>query len=165
MFDLKKHLDSNEKILLSFRPSRKAYIFQYMFFILLFFLGIFLAGYFVIGTALKSVPYVGVLCMLYSIIILVRLEYRIWSRRYALTNERLMYSRGIIDETFESSMYKYITDIRFEQSLWDKIMNTGSILIDTAGTNNYEIRYRKISDPLKIKKMINDLQTTHVRRK
>ena len=41
-------------------------------------------------------------------------------------------------------------------------MNTGTLTVNTAGTDNYEIRYRKIKNPLEVKKMINDKQTTTV---
>jgi uncharacterized membrane protein YdbT with pleckstrin-like domain len=95
---------------------------------------------------------------------LLRLEYRIWSRRYALTNERMLYSKGIFSEDFKSSSYNKITDVGFHQTFWDKIMNTGTLTVNTAGTDNYEIRYRKIRNPLEVKKMINDKQTPTVLR-
>ena len=100
--------------------------------------------------------------ILFSVIMLLRLEYRIFSRRYALTNERIMYSNGIMSEIFKSAQYNYLSDIEFEQSFWDKIMNTGTLKIHTVGTDNYQIRYRKVSDPIKIKKIINDMQTSHL---
>jgi uncharacterized membrane protein YdbT with pleckstrin-like domain len=93
-----------------------------------------------------------------TVIMLFRLEYRIWSRKYTLTTERALYSKGIFTEEFKSSSYKYITDIEFHQTFWDKIMNTGTLKVNTAGGDNYEIRYRKIYNPLEIKKIINDSQ-------
>jgi hypothetical protein len=92
---------------------------------------------------------------------LVRVEYRIWSRRYGITSERVMYSKGIFYEKFHSAKYGSITDIGLNQSFWDKIMNTGTLNLNTAGTDFYEIRYRKVSDPYKIKKMINDQVPSH----
>jgi len=67
-----------------------------------------------------------------------------------------MYSRGIFYEKFHSAKYGFITDTALYQTFWDKIVNTGTININTAGTDDYEIKYRKILDPYKIKKMIND---------
>ncbi|HIH31637.1 TPA: PH domain-containing protein [Candidatus Woesearchaeota archaeon] len=163
MFNLNKHLDSDEKIVKFFRPSRLAYLLQYLIHIILLILAIIFSFYNEPGSHLfifwNFVNLISKLVLVYSIIMLLRLEYRIWSRRYALTNERLMYSMGIFSEKFKSSSYKYITDIAFHQTFWDKIMNTGTLTINTAGTDRYEIRYRKIRNPLEIKKIINDRQT------
>ena len=162
MFSLNHHLDSDEKIIQFFRPSRKAYIFQYILWILLFLSSIFFAIYKPIGTAYfifwDFINLAAMLVGIFSLIMLIRLEYRIWSRRYALTDERLLYSRGIFSESFRSAPYARVTDIGFEQTFFDKIMDTGTLHINTAGTDNFEIRYRKISRPLEIKRMINDGQ-------
>lgn len=165
MFNIKninEHLDSNEKIIHFFRPSRIAYLFQYILHIAIFFLALFFSFFSIPGSAYfivwDFVNLISILVLIYSVIMLIRLEYRIISRRYALTNERVLYSKGIFSENFKSASYNYITDVGFHQTLWDKIFNTGTLTVNTAGTNNYEIRYRKIRDPLKVKKMINDNQ-------
>jgi uncharacterized membrane protein YdbT with pleckstrin-like domain len=158
--NLNKHLDSDEKIVYFFRPSRKAYILHYILFGILFLGAIMLFSYSAIRktTAFRAILfYFSLLFLIFVIILILRLEYKIWSRRYGLTDQRVMYSAGIFTERFKSANYSYVTDISLYQNLWDKIMNTGTIKIDTAGTNMYEIRYRKISDPYKVKKIINDL--------
>lgn len=159
MFNLNKHLDSDEKIVLFFRPSRKAYILQYLLFIGIIVASIFFFVYFWSQKTiyLTALSYLLVLIIIFSLIHLLRIEYRIWSRKYALTDERLMYSKGIFSEKYKSARYAYVTDIDLNQTIWDKIMNTGTLVIDTAGTDEYEIRYRKVSDPFKIKRTINDL--------
>lgn len=165
MFNIKninEHLDSNEKILHFFRPSRLAYLFQYIIYITIFFSALFFSFFSVSGSAYylfwSFVNLISKIILIFASVMLIRLEYRIWSRRYALTNERLLYSRGIFSENFKSSTYNRITDVGFHQTFWDKIMNTGTITVNTAGTDDYEIRYRKIRNPLEIKKMINDNQ-------
>ncbi|MBN2458857.1 PH domain-containing protein [Candidatus Woesearchaeota archaeon] len=159
MFNLDKHLDSNEKLIIFFRPSRKAYIHHYIIFAKLFL--VFMTLFFMlIEKAEFYFKPLAILCLtaaLFFIVMLARVEYRIWSRRYGLTNERLLYSRGIFDQVFKSSHYNYVTDVGMYQSLWDKMMKTGTIMINTAGTDKYEIKYRKIADPYKIERMINDL--------
>jgi membrane protein YdbS with pleckstrin-like domain len=165
MFNLKnldEHLDSDEKILHFFRPSRLAYLFQYVFHGLLLVMAIFFSIYGEPSSHLfifwKFVNLAALILLFYSLIMIVRLEYRILSRRYALTTERLLYSRGIFSEKFRSSPYHKVTDIGFHQSLWDKLMDTGTLSVNTAGTDNFEIRYRKVKNPHHIKKMINDGQ-------
>lgn len=163
IFNINEHLDSNEKLIEFFRPSRLAYFFHYIIHILILILAIIFTLYDGSSSNLfifwKYLNYIAEIMLVYSVIMLVRLEYRIWSRRYALTDERVLYSKGILSEKFMSSPHTKVTDIGFHQSFLDKIFNTGTLKINTAGTDGYEIRYRKIRDPLKIKKMINDRQT------
>ena len=158
MVNIRKHLDSNEQIIQFFRPSRKAYLFQYFVYILLLVLGIVGYGYFSNDEHwfAPSASYSCLGLFIVMIVLLLRLEYRIWSRRYAITSERILYSRGIFSEQFKSARYNMITDVALRQSLWDKICNTGTLAIDTAGTDQYEIRYRKVNKPFELEKLIND---------
>jgi len=167
LLNLNNHLDSDEKIIKFFRPSRKSYLLHYIFYILLFLIGTFFFFYDPRGSALfifwKFINYAAAIVIAFSIVMLIRIEYRILSRRYALTDQRIMYSNGIFSEIFKSVQYKYISDIEFEQSFWDKVMDTGTLKVHTVGTDEYQIRYRKVSQPMKIKKMINDMQDTHIK--
>jgi len=162
LLNINEHLDSNETVLEFFRPSRLAYLFQYLLHIIIFIAAVIFTFYGQPSSNLfilwKFINLISEIVLVYAIIMILRLEYRIWSRRYALTNERMLYSRGIFSEVFKSVPYYKVTDIGFFQTLWDKIANTGTVTIDTAGTDEYEIRYRKIKRPLEIKKMINDRQ-------
>jgi hypothetical protein len=158
IFDLQNQLDSNEKIILFFRPSRMAYLLNYVLGIIIF---LFWASVTIFSSRMMPILAVSSILVAWTmliivIILLMRIEYRIFSRRYALTTERVLYSNGIFREIFKSTTYDDVTDIALYQNLWDKIVNTGTITLNTAGTPGYEIRYRKVRDPIKIKKMIND---------
>jgi uncharacterized membrane protein YdbT with pleckstrin-like domain len=165
MFDLNlnKHLNSNEKMVLFFRPSRKAYTLHYFLYAVLFIAAIMLLSYSVINgkTSILFVIlfYFSLLFLIFVIILILRLEYRIFSRRYGLTEQRALYGAGIFSERFRSINYSYITDVGLYQNFWDKVMNTGTVKVDTAGTDEYEIRYRKVSDPYNIQKLINELSS------
>lgn len=169
IFNLNNHLDSDEKITMFFRPSRKAYILSYVFYFALLLVALFFVDYGPNGSPLfifwRFVNYASMIVIALIIIMLLHLEYRIWSRKYALTSERIMYSRGIFSEVFKSAQYNYISDIEFEQSFWDKIIDTGTLKIHTVGTDEYQIRYRKVSNPLRIKKMMNDMQGKSIKKK
>lgn len=165
MFDLNlnKHLNSNERMVLFFRPSRKAYILHYILYAVLFIAAIMLLSYSAINdkTSILFVIlfYFSLLFLIFVIILILRLEYGILSRRYGLTEQRALYGVGIFSERFRSINYSYITDVGLYQNFWDKIMNTGTVKVNTAGTNEYEIRYRKVSDPYRIQKLINELSS------
>jgi len=156
--NLNDHLDSSEKIVLFFRPSRKAYLFQYVMWGLLLVIDIIILAFAFAHDEflVVVVGYLMIAGLMAIIIAVLRLEYRIWSRKYGISTEKVLYSRGIFTEHFKSARYTFITDIGLNQTLWDKIVNTGTLKINTAGTDNYEIKFRKVSDPLKLKKMIND---------
>ena len=79
-----------------------------------------------------------------------------------MTSEKVIYSKGIFSEQYKSAPYRFITDIKFEQTFWDKVINTGTIFIDNAGEDDSEIRYREISHPFKIKKIITDMQSSNI---
>lgn len=169
--DLNKHLDSDEKMLLFLRPARIGYFFQYVLVFLFFFAGIFflfaragtasiaIEGFFssILGTLTKGLfSTLSLIAFAFAIILGFKIEWSILSRRYGITSERVMHSKGIFYEKFHSAKYGFITDTALEQSFWDKIVNTGTLEINTAGTDDYEIVFKKIADPIKIKKLIND---------
>ncbi|MFA6089303.1 MAG: ion transporter [Candidatus Woesearchaeota archaeon] len=160
VFNLHHHLGSNEKVLMYFRPSRKERLFYYTFTISLMGLSVIEVIFDIFPQIIISntpVTFVAsYIVFTVSLILLIKAEIKIWSERYTITNERIFYCYGIISEHFKSISYKYVTDISLYQSIWDKIIKTGNLNIHTAGGEgtNFEINY--ISDPLKIKKLIND---------
>jgi len=165
--NIKNHLDSDEKIIYFFRPSRKAYLLQYALSIILFLGALSLLIFSIIPktTTISSIWFkilfvLSLIIILISLISVGKVEYNIFSRRYALTTQRLMYSRGLFTESFKSVMYNNITDVSLEQSFWDRLLNTGTLYIETAGAEKYELRYRKISKPFQVKKKISDLTPT-----
>jgi len=122
MSPIDKHLGSNEKTILRFRPSRKSFIGEYLIFIVLLFfaMGLFLT---VILTILAYIILVA------ALILLIKTEYKVWSKAYALTDARVMISEGIFTEKSMSCVYGNITNLGLTQSFFDKIMNTGAISI------------------------------------
>ena len=97
--------------------------------------------------------------LILSIVLLIRVEYRIWSKRYALTNKRIILSEGIFSEKFRSTVYNKITDLRLNQTMFDKVLNIGTIGIDTAGTDAIEIRFIGVRNPVYIQNKISEMQS------
>jgi len=151
---LSKHLDSDEKMVLFFRPSRKAFIHQYIFFLAVLALCGYFALYFMDNLYFLIVFGIISIFPLYG---LLSNEWKILSNRYAFTNERIFYSNGIFTEDFRSLHYYAITDVSLRQTLWDKIVNTGTLSVNTGGTDYFEINFIKVSDPVELKKKISDL--------
>jgi len=158
-------LDSDEKIIYRCRPARRAFIEEYLLVAMTIIIALALACYRLmlwLNTSYDAARLYTVLSgifFLVALILLIRVELKIWSVRYALTTERIMYSAGILSENFKSTIYSKITDIGLKQSFFDRILNTGTILLDTAGEDDIELVFDKVSRPLEIKRMISDKQT------
>jgi uncharacterized membrane protein YdbT with pleckstrin-like domain len=160
-FNLDNQLDSDEKIVRFFRPSRLAYLLHYILIGALVLAAFAIFGYEVIGGGgwwVTILRYIGFLILLGAVVFLIRVEYRIWSRMYCITTERLLYSRGILSQHFESANYQYLTEVSMDQTFWDKLVDCGNLYINTAGMDTYQFRYRQVRHPVEIKKMINDGQ-------
>lgn len=160
-----KHLDSRERIVLKFRPSRKSFLWEYLVFtfVMLLSFGFFFTTIF---AGLKNNPIIATILtvffysfLLLSLILLIKVEYKIWSKAYAITNERMMISEGIFTEKFKSCVYSKITDLGLKQSFFDKIMNTGTVEIDTASSDVIELKLENISMPFDVKRIISDAQS------
>jgi membrane protein YdbS with pleckstrin-like domain len=164
-----KHLDSDEKILYRCRPARRTFMIQYLLVIISIVFALISAMYrlmFWLNTAYdKAATFTWIVFffIILAVLLLIRIEYKIWSKRYALTTERLMISKGIFSEDFRSTVYNKVTDIGLRQSFIDKILNTGTITLNTAGGDNIEIMFENISRPFDIKKMISDKQSEKIR--
>lgn len=162
---LSNHLDSNEKIIVKKRPSRKAFLPEYVLILLVVLVALGLGVYRLKLWLDTNYALAATFTILFGltgliiIILLVKVEYKIWSKRYALTTERILVSTGIFSEKFKSTIYNKITDIELDQTFFDKILNVGTLKLNTAGGDNVEIVLDKISRPFDIKRHINDQQT------
>jgi uncharacterized membrane protein YdbT with pleckstrin-like domain len=158
---LDAHIGTGENIIYRCRPSRKAFVFEYILFFIALIISIIVIYPLMVSkltntstVILKSMGYIlGII----TLAILIKIEYKIWSKRYAITTQRIIVSEGIFSENFRSSVHEKITDIGLKQTLLDKILNTGTIYINTAGSDNVELTLEKISAPLTIKKQISDI--------
>ena len=148
MLGLSHHLREKENMIMFFRPSRKRFLSRYLFIVILIVLSI-MQNYF------GSKDFIIIGALVFSFFYLLKVEYNIWSERYGITNERILNSKGIIQEHFQSMTYAYVTDISLHQSVYDKIFNIGDLTIKTASGEGGELRIKGVSGPLDIKRLID----------
>lgn len=157
---LRHHLGPNEKIVFFFRPTRKRRLLRYIFIFIFLILSLFdIIFNFIPNSLFYNIPvffFVSLTVFLFSFIFLLNAEYYIWSERYMISNERIFHSKGIFHEHFQSKTYSYITDVSFHQTIWDKILNMGDLIVHTAGGEKDEMKMIGISKPLKLKQLINE---------
>lgn len=81
------------------------------------------------------------------------------SNNFALTNQRILILRGWLSNQLISVDYDKITDIKVEQNFFEKIfLNTGSVIINTAGSPFPEIVLVNVENPFEIKRKIEEIK-------
>ncbi|MDC5696006.1 PH domain-containing protein [Intrasporangium calvum] len=75
---------------------------------------------------------------------------------YVVTSHRVMVRRGILRKSGKDITLSKITDVSFEQSLLDRIINSGSLRIESAGDSPDE-QLRNIPHSNHVQQLINRL--------
>jgi len=60
------------------------------------------------------------------------------STHYVITSHRVLLRRGVLHHTGRDITLGRINDVSFEQSIWDRIVRSGSLTIESAGENGQE---------------------------
>jgi len=78
---------------------------------------------------------------------------------YIITNKRIIIHKGWFSTDLKSIGFEQIADIKILQSFFEKIFfKTGTLKIDTAGTNEVAIILYHIENPYQIKTKIIDIK-------
>ena len=69
-----------------------------------------------------------------------------WTSLYVLTTERLMTRRGLISKTGIEIPLENITNVNFSQSMIERMIGAGDLLVESAGTSG-QSKFRDIPHP------------------
>jgi len=95
---------------------------------------------------------IGLLLGLYFIFIGL---YRKFTLKYIVTDKRVVLKKGLIGQSTISADYSRVTDVTVEQGILGRlVLHTGSILLNTAGTDLEEITLKWVQDPFSAKNLI-----------
>lgn len=75
---------------------------------------------------------------------------------YVVTSHRVMVRRGILSKSGKDVPLAKVTDVSFEQSLLDRIINSGSLRIESAGDSPDEL-LRNIPHSADVQQLVNRL--------
>jgi hypothetical protein len=79
---------------------------------------------------------------------------------YAFTDKRVLIHKGWLSTQMISTDYQKVTDVMVIEPFLDRIVyHTGSIEIDSAGTNRENIVLKHVERPYEIKKKLDELRT------
>jgi len=81
------------------------------------------------------------------------------ANNYAFTNRRILVLKGWLSTNLTSVDFNQITDVRVEQSFFDKVIfKTGNLIINTAGTPFPEIVLTIIENPFQTKQKLDEIR-------
>lgn len=80
---------------------------------------------------------------------------RWWFTQHVITNERVIYRAGVLSREGKEIPLEVINDVSFSQSLWERMIGSGDLLIESAGELG-QSHYRDIPDPEAIQTVIYD---------
>jgi len=80
------------------------------------------------------------------------------ANNYAFTNKRLLVLKGWLSTHLISIDYDKITDVRVQQPFGERVIfNTGTLIINTAGTAAPEVILTNIEDPYQVKQKLHSI--------
>ena len=85
---------------------------------------------------------IGILCILFMWIISTPISY-FWIKNleYIIHEDRVKIHKGILTKTQQNIPFRAITDFALEKTLYDRILNIGSVKIQTAGQSHTPTGY------------------------
>jgi uncharacterized membrane protein YdbT with pleckstrin-like domain len=75
---------------------------------------------------------------------------------YVITTHRLLYRTGILSRHGRDIGLSRITDVSYRQTLWDRIINSGTLSIETAGEGGPTV-FSAIPDSDGVQQLLNQL--------
>jgi uncharacterized membrane protein YdbT with pleckstrin-like domain len=100
-----------------------------------------------------------------ALLIVVAAPYLRWrSTHYVLTTHRLMTRVGVFNHTGRDVPLNRINNAMYEQSFWERIINSGALVVESAGEDGQQV-FRHIPDADQTQQLINRLvEGDHERR-
>ena len=81
---------------------------------------------------------------------------KIYSTEYAITTKRFYCKYGLISRKVSEAHLEKITDIHISQTVIGRLLNFGSVVVHTAGSNPKELTMLDISNPKSVEKKIRE---------
>ncbi len=75
---------------------------------------------------------------------------------YVITTHRLLYRTGVLARSGRDIGLSRMTDVAYRQSLWDRVVNSGTISIETAGEGGPTV-FSAIPDSAAVQQLISQL--------
>lgn len=98
----------------------------------------------------------GAFGILIALIILILVVISVVTSEYFISNKRIYFKRGLISRILNDIKIEWITNIYVQQGIFGRILNYGNVGISSPGEHAGAIGFIGVSDPMGIKKIIED---------
>lgn len=85
-----------------------------------------------------------------------------WTTQYVITNERVIYRAGLASRHGKEIPLEVINDVAFSQSVWERMVRSGDLLIESAGEHG-QSRFTDIPDPEGLQSLIYRIREERTR--
>ena len=94
------------------------------------------------------------LVLLLAVVLLPLLRWR--TTHYVITTHRLLFREGILSRSGRDIGLSRITDVSFRQTLWDRVINSGTLTIESAGEGGATV-LKQIPDSEGVQQLLNHM--------
>jgi uncharacterized membrane protein YdbT with pleckstrin-like domain len=92
------------------------------------------------------------LVLLLTLVLVPALRWR--TTHYVITTHRLLFREGILSRRGRDIGLSRITDVSYRQTLWDRIINSGTLTIESAGESGSTV-LKQIPDSEGVQQLLN----------
>ena len=78
--------------------------------------------------------------------------------RYVITTERLHIRRGILSKSTQETRIERVQNVNTKQSLFERMLQVGTVDFDTAGTDDSEFRFVGVGNPEEVVRAVDRAQ-------
>jgi uncharacterized membrane protein YdbT with pleckstrin-like domain len=145
-------LHPGERLVFEGHPSWRAVLRFYV-------IGVVLVGVAVAIGALVSGTAIAILAgaVALAILVLVGLVKRS-ATRYVITTERLHIRRGLLSKSTQETRIDRVQNVNTKQSLFERMLQVGTVDFDTAGTDDSEFRFVGVGNPEEVVRAVDRAQ-------
>ena len=145
-------LHPGERVLFEGHPSWRSVLRFYV-------LGVILVGVAAAIGALASGTGVAIAAGAAALLILVLVGLiKRSSVRYVITTERLHIRRGLLSKSTQETRIERVQNVNTKQSLFERMLQVGTVDFDTAGTDDSEFRFVGVGNPEEVVRAVDSAQ-------
>jgi uncharacterized membrane protein YdbT with pleckstrin-like domain len=145
-------LHPGEELVFEGHPSWRAVLRFYV-------IGVILVGVAAAIGALVSGTGIAILAgaVALAILVLVGIVKRS-ATRYVITTERLHIRRGLLAKKTQETRVERVQNVNTQQSLFERLLQVGTVDFDTAGTDDSEFRFVGVANPAEVVRAVDRAQ-------
>lgn len=143
-------LGPDEEVLWAGHPSLVPFLGEFV-------LGVALVLFGAVGAVLLE-PYgiIGVVGVVLGLALIAHTYLRRISTGYVITSAEVYHKEGLVSRDVTQIRYERIQNTSFSQSVIERALSYGDVIITSAGTGEVEITLRSVSDPAKLKRLLSE---------